>query len=598
MRFGRTRWRALLGAALALLVWPAAAFAHAMLEATSPARGADLRHQPSAVVFRFNEPVEGTFGAVRVFNARGERVDAGDAFHPGGSGPRVGVHLKPRLPHGTYTATYRVISADGHPVSSGFVFSIGKPGAAGAPVSKLLGRSKTGPVTDVVFGAAKATEYASIALAIGGMAFLLFLWPGALQQVAGGSERWRLASERFARRLRGLVLAAVLAGALAAALAVVMQGAIGAGISGWSAVTPRTVREVLGTRFGTIWGIAVPAWLVVGGLSLALLGVGTRARAAALEPAQLGATGLALRRSWMAGLIFAPLAFLLLAPSLSGHATTQSPVAAMLPLNLVHVLAMSLWVGGLVVLVAVLPAAARQLERSDRTRLVAAILARFSQLAVVAVIVIMTTGLIQAYIEVRSVPNLFDTAFGRAVLIKFCLLLSLIALGAFNRRRSVPRLRALAESGAPPGRTGLLLRRALRTEVALIAVVLGVTAALSSYAPSIARQTGPYSSTKNLGPLQLQMTVDPARLGRNDIHLDFFRQRDGSPFTGAKEITLTALDRGKNIGPLPERVEGMAPGHYMAPGVVLSAPGKWLLDVTVRVSEFDEYETKIEMPVR
>jgi copper transport protein len=106
--------------------------------------------------------------------------------------------------------------------------------------------------------------------------------------------------------------------------------------------------------------------------------------------------------------------------------------------------------------------------------LVAAILARFSQLAVVAVIVIMTTGLIQAYIEVRSVPNLFDTAFGRAVLIKFCLLLSLIALGAFNRRRSVPRLRALAESGAPPGRTGLLLRRALRTEVALIAVVLGV----------------------------------------------------------------------------------------------------------------------------
>jgi copper transport protein len=94
------------------------------------------------------------------------------------------------------------------------------------------------------------------------------------------------------------------------------------------------------------------------------------------------------------------------------------------------------------------------------------------------------------------------------------------------------------------------------------------------------------------------MTVDPARLGRNDIHLDFFRQRDGSPFTGAKEITPTALDRGKNIGPLPERVEGMAPGHYMAPGVVLSAPGKWLLDVTVRVSEFDEYETKIEMPVR
>ena len=97
------------------------------------------------MVFRFNETVEGTFGAVRVYNAKGDRVDKGDAFHPGGSGPRIGVHLKPSLPQGTYTATYRVISADGHPVASGFVFSIGKPGAAGAPVDKLLGGSKVGP---------------------------------------------------------------------------------------------------------------------------------------------------------------------------------------------------------------------------------------------------------------------------------------------------------------------------------------------------------------------------------------------------------------------------------------------------------------------
>src|ERR1700679_1017496 len=115
-------------AVLVALLAPAAALAHAQLEGTSPERGAVVKHEPGAVIFRFDEPVEGNFGAVRVYDADGARVDEGDAFHPDGEGPRLGVHLKPGLPDGSYTATYRVISADGHIVSSGFVFSIGKAG--------------------------------------------------------------------------------------------------------------------------------------------------------------------------------------------------------------------------------------------------------------------------------------------------------------------------------------------------------------------------------------------------------------------------------------------------------------------------------------
>ena len=123
---GRSRSRSL---ALALLV-PGAALAHAQLEGTTPERGAVVKHEPPAVIFRFDEPVEGNFGAVRVYDADGSRVDEGDAFHPDGEGPRLGVHLKPGLPDGSYTATYRVVSADGHIVSSGYVFSIGKAGKA------------------------------------------------------------------------------------------------------------------------------------------------------------------------------------------------------------------------------------------------------------------------------------------------------------------------------------------------------------------------------------------------------------------------------------------------------------------------------------
>ena len=94
-----------------------------MLEGTSPARGAVLRRQPRAVVFRFGESVEGNFGAVRVFDAKGRRVDDNKVVHPGGRGSEVAVGLQPHLKDGTYTATYRVISADSHPVSGGVVFT-------------------------------------------------------------------------------------------------------------------------------------------------------------------------------------------------------------------------------------------------------------------------------------------------------------------------------------------------------------------------------------------------------------------------------------------------------------------------------------------
>ena len=79
-------------------------------------------------MFRFNEPVESAFGALRVFDAKGERVDVGATERPGGDGEAVAVRLRPDLPDGSYTATYRVVSADSHPISGGFVFTVGKGG--------------------------------------------------------------------------------------------------------------------------------------------------------------------------------------------------------------------------------------------------------------------------------------------------------------------------------------------------------------------------------------------------------------------------------------------------------------------------------------
>ena len=207
-----------------------------------------------------------------------------------------------------------------------------------------------------------------------------------------------------------------------------------------------------------------------------------------------------------------PAAYVLVLPVVSGHASTQHPRGVLLPTNFVHVASMSVWLGGLASLLFILPAATRRLLRwiaavCWRRRL------RASRPCAGAVLVILTTGLIQAYVYVRHLDLLTTTPFGRAVLIKFALLIVLIGFGAYQRRRSIPRMKRIAADSKPPGRAGVLLRRALRGEVALIVVVLGVTAALTSYAPAIQAGTGPVSTTTSDRPARSGDVLDPARVG-------------------------------------------------------------------------------------
>lgn len=566
-------------AAAALLGAPSGALAHATLEGTAPARGATAAQQPDAVSFRFSEPVEGNFGAVRVYDAAGERVDEGDAFHLGGDGRKLTVGLEPDLADGSYTATYRVVSADGHIISGGFVFSIGRAGEAPADtVAELVAGRDPGAATRLGLGIVRGVQYAALAVALGSLAFLLLAWLPARRLVGARGERWSGADSAFGRRLRAVVLAAALAGALSAAAAIVFEAAQAAGVSAGAALDATILREELGTRFGTVWGLTALAWVLVAvGASPALRQLSPR-RAAPL---------------------LVPLAFVALEPALSGHPSTQSPGLVLFPANVLHVVAMAVWVGGLATLLFVLPAATRALEPPGRGRLLAATLSRFSPLALLCVAAILLTGLAQAYVYVRDLDNLLDTAYGRAVLIKLVLLAGLlIPLGAYNRCRSVPRLERIAAGGEAPGRAGLLLRRALRGEVGLLIAVLAVTAALAGYAPPTAPQSGSFSGSASLGPAELEFTVDPARVGSNQIHLYLFDAKSGAQFTRVKELGLTATLPDKSIGPLPLESRPSGPGHYTVQGAQLGVAGDWQLDLTARVSAFDQYAAEVEVPIR
>lgn len=598
-------------AGLALLA-PAVAAAHAQLEATSPARGAVVKREPAAVSFRFDEPVEGNFGAVRVFDAAGERVDEGDAFHPDGDGSRIGVHLEPGLPKGSYTATYRVVSADGHIVSSGFVFSIGRPGPAPAEtVAELTAGSGSGPATEIAFGLARGLQYAATALAVGGLFLFLLALAPALRELGGergrvrfalslpwrGKERQEEAAVALLGRLRLLLLSAATIGAVSAAAGIVLEGAEAAGVSGFAALRGTIVRETLETRFGAVWALTALAWLAFGLLAALVLrgAVPSRRTAASRNSSRRGRWE--VRAPAAAAALVLPLLLPVLEPALAGHGSTQAPVVLNFAMNAIHVAAISIWVGGLGALLLVLPAATRRLEPAERSRLLAAVVSRFSGIALLAVLAILVTGLIQAYVYVRHLDALLSSGYGRAVLAKVLLLAATIAIAAYNRRRALPRLRRVAAGGEAPGGAGLSLRRALRAELALLLVVLGVTAALASYAPPVSGSSGPFAVETELGPAHLEMTVEPARVGANEVHLYLFDAISGAPFRRAREVTLTASLPDRDIS-LPLEPRRAGPGHYVAPGAFLNAPGEWRIEVTVRVSAFDEFAKSIEVPVR
>jgi copper transport protein len=563
-----------------LLAAPAAALAHAQLLGTVPQAGTTHATQPPRVIFEFNEPVGFTLGAIRVYNAQGKEVDNSNVGHPAGVGSKLAGSLMPGLPAGTYTATYSVISADTHVVTGGLVFNVGHPSPSSLSVESLIARDKAGEVTVVAFSVVRGLDYVSLALAIGGLAFLWLAFartPDAVSRV-------------IQRRVERLLVIAIGLGILTGELGILLEGASAAGVSLWSSLHTDIIRSVLHSRFGWVWGSRTLVWIVLG-LALATTAGARRVREArgarVADPPPL-----ALRLIGSLACLY-----LALTPGLSSHPAVQSPVGVLLPADGIHVVAVSIWAGGIAALLFALPRALRELQPDERTPVLIAVLGRFSLVALVCVIAIAITGGVQALVLVRTLDALVATAYGRAVLIKVILFCVLLGFGVLQRRRIIPALEALARAGSTPGAVGALLRRTLRREGLILLGVFGVTAALISYTPAIDANAGPFSATTTIGPAQLELTVDPARVGENTIHLYLIDARTGAQFTQTKELDVTASLPAKRIGPLPLKANLSGPGHYTFNATSFVPAGTWQLQITDRVSDFNEYLKTVDVPI-
>ena len=564
----------------ALLVMPATSMAHAVLDSSTPARGAHLNQPPAGVIFEFNEPVEASFGAVRVFDTKGNQVQTGEVERPGGSSESIGIALRDGLGSGAYTATYRVVSADSHPVTGGIVFTVGKDGpASGKTISELIAESDTGKVTEVAFWFDRWVGYLAIAVAVGLLSFLLLLWRPISGKQHDILESVAPPAGRAMRTIFGVALAS---GILATCFSLVFQGATAAGTSFWTALEPDVVREVLDTRFGEVMTMRLVGWV---GLIPLFFCLGSIVRRQGLH-------------SPVALISLVRAALLVMTPSLAGHASTQDPAWLLLPSDVLHVAAMSVWVGGLAALVWVLPVATRRIEaRSDRSVILVAFLLRFSTIALIAVVVIGISGTVQAILEINSFSALVTTAFGRAVLAKIALFLLLVFFGAINRKKIIPALVGRRSKGSSPGKPGISARRNLRIEVVLVTLVLAVTAALVSFAPPGVALSGPVSGSVAAGPDRLEYTVDPARVGSNEVHIYMFDDKTGAP-ADIKSLEVSFELPDADIPPIPTEIEKAGPGHYVIPSALLAVKGDWVGEAAVRLSTFNEPVVRFEVPVR
>lgn len=543
---------ALAGAALVALAAPGAASAHATLVQSTPADGAVLARAPAQVVLRFSEPVETAFGSIRVYDSDARRVDSGHTARP--AADAVSVVVGTRLPRGTYTVAWRVVSADTHPVHGAFVFSVGEADAnAGGIAARVLASEETPRSIDIAFWIVRFLSLGLVLLVAGGSV--------ALATVIGVS------APGPGRRIAAVLAAASLGLFLASLAGIVLQGADAGGYGILRAAHGDVVSAVLDTRFGQAWlARASLAALLV----LVFLVVSRRPRPLLAATAALLALGLVPT------------------VSVAGHAAAAGGLE--LASDLVHATAAAIWVGGLAVVAFSLVA----MPRGERWQLATRTVPRFSALALVSVVALLAAGIVSGYLEVRAWNGLWETTYGRLLLGKAGALGVLVGFGAYYRLRAIPRLR-LGDAWASSRRPFV---RAVSAELVVMAVAVGLTAALVAEPPAKAQvaATGPFATTSRVGPFELNLVVDPARAGRNQIHL-YLLDRYGRPASVAEARVAAALPSA-GIGPLRLHSRRAGPGHYLVPGAVLPIAGAWRVTVTVRRGEFDEWERTITTPIR
>jgi copper transport protein len=535
---------------------PASARAHAALLATTPAASRIAQHAVGNVTLTFSERVEPRFAVISVTDAKGRQLATG-APSRSLADPRALVRPVKRLRPGWYLVYWRVISADGHPVRGAFTFAVG-PGP-GPPVQFAVPSLRETAATPALL-AARWVVLLCVMAAVG-----LALFRLVIARPAGATEEGRtlhaVTVAGFATIAAGLVTVPVyllLATAkfstrsaldVGGLLPLVRLSSFGRGISDL---------ELVLALFAVAFAVAV--WL----------DRPERPRRSVVELLALGAT---------AGCAAA----LLLVPGLAGHPAQTAPRGLALALDWAHLVAGSSWLGGLAGLL-VLWVASR---RGRRIRALAVVVPRFSRVALGAVAVVAATGVAQTLQHVPTVGALWDTGFGRAIVVKSGLLAAALVLGAVNLRVTTPRLAAAGarEDARRGGRAAALLRRTVSGEAAIVGGIVFAAGVLTSLTPPSSALGEIANPVGRVGPGPVNRVVTQGatravvRLLPNTAVAPMgygvdLTTKGGAPVTGASVVAHFAM-LDMDMGTQAYALREVRPGRYRRTGEPLFMVGNW-----------------------
>jgi len=533
---------------IGLLAGPASA--HTELLSSDPAPGAVIPVAPSRATLTFNEPVRVVTSAVHLFTADGAELPSPASAID----DRVEIRLPAGLADGSYTVAWRVISADGHPVAGSLVFSVGTPSQRTIP-PEVSAPTQRG--LQVAISAVQALVYLGMFLAVGLVIFRQLLLP-----TSTATEGTRASLLTVARRGADVGIAASL---LMLPLTTINQS--GDGLSALFAA--RSWEVDLGNPE------PVAAILAVVGLALAVTTSAIRQVQAAL-PLAGGALALG-------------------SLALVGHSRSFGPEPLVVATDVVHVLAGSVWFGGLVGLTIAL----RRLGSAPAAAL--ATVDRFSSVAAGLLVGVGVTGTVLTWRILGSWHGFVDTSFGRALLVKLSLVAVVVGLAAANRWRLLPRLRReVGSNGSAANATLDRLRRVVRIEGLVLVAVLAVTGVLVDRSPEPAptRATssppGTSQARAEAGDIRVRIEIDPAQVGSNTLTISL-TDRTGTALVPYADPAVSLLHGDVRLADQP--LLEQEPGTYQAE-VLLPESGTWTAEVTVRSDEFEARVIPVRFRVR
>ncbi|MFF1280260.1 copper resistance protein CopC [Streptomyces sp. NPDC058299] len=382
----------------ALLAGAGPASAHAALTGSDPAQGVVADKAPTQVSLTFSEKVAMNDDSLRVLDPRGKPVQTGSPANL--SGTTYAVRLRSGLGKGTYTVTYQVVSADSHPVSGAYTFSIGAPSQT---VVQDTGPAAGGGVVGALYAFGRYVSYAGFLVLAGGAAFVLACWQRgagvrALQRLVAGGWVALTAATLWLLLLRGSYTTS---GKLADVFDLGLLG------------------QVLQTKTGAAL-VSRLLLLAAAALFVAVL-FGTYTRREEQQEKRDLTFGLAVG----GGVVAAGLATTW---AMAEHASTGLQPGIAMPVDVVHLLAVAAWLGGLTALLVALYRAPAE------TPVGAAAVQRFSRVAAGSVVALVATGVYQSWRQLGSWSAFTGTRYGLLLLVKIGLVALLVGVAVISRR--------------------------------------------------------------------------------------------------------------------------------------------------------------------